>query len=186
MCSIFSLIWSWKIIMHCFVACPLPSPIFIFIFIYITKINIELWHNPAQAGKSRNTYTYLITIRIIQSFHFSVFGCLARYLAQMILSIMGGGCIFDRLNTLSLALVIWATTCSFLRLMGTTIITLLLNNVWSKLGDSHLLSSVGCKKISWSENRSITLQKILTIDCWDDFDNTCKKSFSYLKERSQK
>ena len=28
--------------------------------------------------------------------------------------------------------------------------------------------------------------KILTIDAWDNFDNTCKKSFSYFKERSQK
>ena len=28
--------------------------------------------------------------------------------------------------------------------------------------------------------------KILTIDAWDNFDNTGKKSFSYLKERSQK
>ena len=28
--------------------------------------------------------------------------------------------------------------------------------------------------------------KILTIDAWDNFDNTCKKSFSYLEERSQK
>jgi len=27
---------------------------------------------------------------------------------------------------------------------------------------------------------------ILTIDAWDDFDNTGKKSFSYLEERSQK
>ena len=80
-----SLIRSWKIIMHCLVACPLPSPKLIFIFIYITKINIELWHNPAQAGKSRNTYIYLITSRIIRSFHLSAFCCLARYLAQMIL-----------------------------------------------------------------------------------------------------
>ena len=28
--------------------------------------------------------------------------------------------------------------------------------------------------------------KILTIDAWDDFDNTGRKSFSYLKKRSQK
>ena len=28
--------------------------------------------------------------------------------------------------------------------------------------------------------------KILTIDAWDNFDDTGKKSFSYLKERSQK
>ena len=28
--------------------------------------------------------------------------------------------------------------------------------------------------------------KILTIDAWDNFDNTGKKSFSYLKERSRK
>ena len=28
--------------------------------------------------------------------------------------------------------------------------------------------------------------KIFTIDAWDNFDNTCKKSFSYLKERSHK
>ena len=86
-CTLFFsiLMRSWKTIMHCFVACPLPSPKFIFIFIYITKINIELWHNPAQAGKSRNTYIYLITSRIIRSFHLSAFCCLARYLAQMIL-----------------------------------------------------------------------------------------------------
>ena len=28
--------------------------------------------------------------------------------------------------------------------------------------------------------------KILTIDAWDNFENTGKKPFSYLKERSQK
>ena len=28
--------------------------------------------------------------------------------------------------------------------------------------------------------------KILTKDAWDNFDNTGKKSFSYLKERSRK
>ena len=28
--------------------------------------------------------------------------------------------------------------------------------------------------------------KILTRDAWDNFDNTGKKSFSYLKEKSQK
>ena len=28
--------------------------------------------------------------------------------------------------------------------------------------------------------------KLLTIDAWDNFDNTGKKSFSYLKEQSQK
>ena len=28
--------------------------------------------------------------------------------------------------------------------------------------------------------------KTLTIDAWDSFDNTCKKSFSYLEEQSQK
>ena len=79
----FPSIRSWKIIMHCFVACPLPYPKFI--FIYKTKINIELWQNQVQAGKSRNTYIYLITSRIVRSFYLSAFCCFARYLAQMIL-----------------------------------------------------------------------------------------------------
>ena len=37
------------------------------------------------AGKSLNTYIYLITRRIVWSYHFSAFCCLAIYLTQMFL-----------------------------------------------------------------------------------------------------
>ena len=61
-------------------------------------------------------------------------------------------------------------------------------NVWKNTsgfneGDVHSLLLWGATEITF---HSFKKWAILTIDAWDNFDNTGKKHFSYLEERSQK